>query len=277
MECQLDNITIHYEAFGEGRPIVMLHGWPADHFTCMRYFEPVFERRSGWRRIYPDLPGMGKTSGMDWIRNQDDVLDIVLDFISHIVPGRNVSIAGYSYGGYLVQGIVYQKPALLDGVCLLTPVTANLLSDEKEHSLPRHITLVEDKALLEELEPDEAKMFQNVFVVQNRKTLDEVKDYYTRAIKLTDFEFLSRLHKNFRFTFDVCALAEPFDSPTLILTGRQDSSAGYRGAWDILENYPRATFAVLDRAGHNIPLESEILWHVLVNEWLDRVEEHSSS
>lgn len=31
MECKLEDNTIHYEMIGEGRPLVMLHGWPADH------------------------------------------------------------------------------------------------------------------------------------------------------------------------------------------------------------------------------------------------------
>jgi hypothetical protein len=43
-----------------------------------------------------------------------------------------------------------------------------------------------------------------------------------------------------------------------------------------LESYPRATFAVLDRAGYNLPIEQERLFAALVEEWLDRVEEASS-
>ena len=27
MECKLDNITVHYEMIGEGRPLVVIHGW----------------------------------------------------------------------------------------------------------------------------------------------------------------------------------------------------------------------------------------------------------
>ena len=58
--------------------------------------------------------------------------------------------------------------------------------------------------------------------------------------------------------------------------GRQDSISGYRDAWAILENYPRATFAVLDRAGHGLGVEQRSLLGVLVDEWLDRVEEATS-
>jgi pimeloyl-ACP methyl ester carboxylesterase len=137
--------------------------------------------------------------------------------------------------------------------------------------------LVEDKALIEELEPDEAEVYRSMAVVQGRETLDEFKDFLRRAIKMADQEYLSRLEDNFAFSFDVRVLPEPFDRPTLIIAGRQDSGLGYRDAWDIVENYPRATFAVLDRAGHALPYEQEHLLQALVNEWLDRVEENTSS
>lgn len=38
-------------------------------------------------------------------------------------------------------------------------------------------------------------------------------------------------------------------------------------------HYPRASFAVLDRAGHSLHLEQRGLFEALVGEWLDRVEE----
>jgi pimeloyl-ACP methyl ester carboxylesterase len=42
-------------------------------------------------------------------------------------------------------------------------------------------------------------------------------------------------------------------------------------------HYPRATFAVLDRAGHALPHEQEKLVIALMSEWLDRVQEHRGS
>ena len=69
----------------------------------------------------------------------------------------------------------------------------------------------------------------------------------------------------------------PYRRPTLLVTGRQDSTVGYARAWELLEQYPRATFAVLDRAGHALPHEQPELLRALVTEWLDRVREHASS
>jgi pimeloyl-ACP methyl ester carboxylesterase len=68
-----------------------------------------------------------------------------------------------------------------------------------------------------------------------------------------------------------------FKQPTLFLMGRQDATVGYRDAWAIIENYPRATFAILDQAGHNLQIEQERLFEELVGEWLARVKTDSRS
>lgn len=64
-----------------------------------------------------------------------------------------------------------------------------------------------------------------------------------------------------------------FNKPTLILLGKQDDCVGYKDARNILENFPHATFAVLDRAGHNLQIEQENLFNTLINDWLVRVHE----
>jgi pimeloyl-ACP methyl ester carboxylesterase len=74
------------------------------------------------------------------------------------------------------------------------------------------------------------------------------------------------------FSFDLAAAERSFAKPALVITARQDTTVGYRDAWDILESYPRATFAVIDRATHGWPLESTDLLVALVDDWLGRIE-----
>ena len=112
-------------------------------------------------------------------------------------------------------------------------------------------------------------------VVQSQKVLDRFNADIIPAAKLFDPELGPKLRAKYAYSFEVDKLAEPFGGPTLILAGRQDGEGGYQDAWDILENYPRATFAVLDRAGHLLGIEQEGLFTTLVTEWLDRVEEYT--
>ena len=270
MECELDGITIHYEVYGEGKPIIMLHGWPLDHRVMVSTIEPLFKQRQGWQRFYPDLPGMGLTPGADWITTQDQVLDIVLDFINKVAPGQRYALVGYSYGGYLARGAVYRQGADITGLCLIAPV---IRSSDEPRTLPDHVTLVENPALLADLDPELAQAFAGFAVVQCRELLESMQAVGSPARIIADHAFLARLHEHYQFSFDVDTLTEPFAGPTLMIMGRQDALCGYADAWDIVENYSRGTVVVLDRAGHGLMVEQQGLFNALVCEWLDRVEE----
>jgi pimeloyl-ACP methyl ester carboxylesterase len=149
-----------------------LCGWPADHRHMVSDFEPLFEQREGWRRIYPDLPGMGRTAGPGWITNQDQVLDVLLAFADAVIPQQPFSVAGMSYGGYLAQGVIYRRPEMVNGALFLVPAM-----HATERNLPPYATLVEDEALLAELDEEEARILQEqeIAVVQSREVLESLR------------------------------------------------------------------------------------------------------
>lgn len=269
MECSLKNITIHYEERGEGQPVLMLHGLPLDHRHMLSEMEPMFEHRTGWKRLYPDLPGMGQTAGPNWITSQDQMLDVVLDFMDHVAPGQRFVVAGLSYGGYLVQGVIHRRASMIDGALMSVPAVS---MEYAQRVLPPRVTLVKDEALLAELEAPIRDGIEGIVVVQSRRLTERWKANIYAAIQVADHDFIERAGLRKNFSFDAELAATKFDRPTLIVTGRQDDACGYRRAWDLLENYPRATFAVLDSAGHCLPMEQETLYTALVNEWLDRIE-----
>jgi pimeloyl-ACP methyl ester carboxylesterase len=271
MECNLDKISVYYETYGEGKPVLMLHGWSLDRQHLVDEMEPLFQGRPGWRRIYPDLPGHGRTPGADWIANADIILGVVLDFIDHVIQEERFILAGISWGAYLARGVVQQKASQVDGLMMSVPL---IVAPDAQRTLPRHMTLVEDPAVLAELKTDE-EWLEEMAVVQSLELLARVRSAPGIAEPGGDLAFQERIRlipENYAFSYDVDALAQPFPAPTLILTGRQDASVGYRDAWKIVENYPRATFAVLDMAGHLLGYEQETLFRTLVSEWLDRVE-----
>lgn len=101
MECKISGIPLYYEETGTGTPLLMLHGSHADHREMMHKMEPVFEHRQGWRRIYLDLPGRGRTRGARWMNSHQDILEVVLEFLDSIAPKARFAVAGYSYGSYI--------------------------------------------------------------------------------------------------------------------------------------------------------------------------------
>ena len=269
MRCNVKNVEVNYEVYGEGKPIIIIHGSTVDHRLMTGCMEPIFNNRDGYKRIYLDLPGMGKTKGADWIINTDIMLDIVLEFIDKVIPNENFLIAGESYGGALARGVVYRIANRVDGVFLLCP---SITMDFEKRDTPEHVVLQKDENLLLSLDPVDREKFDAIQVVQSEKIWNRYREEILSGIRIADYDLIQRLRESgYGFSFDVDNLKEKFHKPTLMLLGRQDSSVGYKDAWGILDNYPRATFAVLDMAGHNLQIEQEELFNALVIEWLERV------
>jgi pimeloyl-ACP methyl ester carboxylesterase len=271
MECEIQGIPIYYETIGDGRPFLMLHGGYVDHRHMIDDFEPIFARHPNWKRIYLDLPGHGRTSARDWLINHDQVLDITLSFIDQVIPDQSFALAGVSRGGYLIRGILAKRPATVAGALFVVPARYAVAAAD---SLPQKIILIKDNSVLSELKPSETAFFEG-YVVQNRKALEAMRKV-ALALELTDYSFQDRILQNYEFSFDVDQLPVSFEKPVLIVVGKQDAVVGYVDAWKMLKQFPRATFAVLDKAGHYLGIEQDELLHALAAEWLQRVEEYQS-
>ena len=89
-------MSVYHKIIGEGYPIVMLHGWTLDHQVMLHAMEPLFEKRSGWKRIYIDLPGMGQSEAQPSILNSDDILEAILRLLDEVIPGQPFIICGNS-------------------------------------------------------------------------------------------------------------------------------------------------------------------------------------
>ena len=272
MECKLDNITINYEVYGEGKPILMIHGYYLDHRVMLGCMEPIFNNVTDYKRIYIDLPGMGKTNSVDWITNSDKMLEVILDFIDKIIPNENFIIVGQSYGAYLARGVVNKRIDFVDGVLLICPV---IIADSSERNVPEHKVIVKDEQLLSSLPSNYAEEFNSSAVVQNKEVLSRYIQEIVSGVSIANDSFLTDLQeKGYEFSFDVDKLQKKYEKPSIIIMGRQDAVVGFKDAWKILNNYPRCSFVVLDKAGHSLQIEQKELFNVLVKEWINRVSEY---
>jgi len=270
MQCVVQDTPLFYESYGEGIPLLSLHGFTCDHRLMTGCIEPLFVQRCGWQRLYLDLPGMGQTPGKAHIQSTDDILNVVLAFIDAVIPGRPFALAGESYGGYLSRGIVHRMADRVIGMALICPA---VVMNASARDLPPRRVIAENPAFMAELAPADAEAFGGMAVVQDRVRWERFRDEVLCGIRMADMPFLQKISERYGCSFDVDALPEPFAKPVLMLTGRQDHAVGYQDAWRLLENYPRATFAVLDRGGHNVHIEQPQLFNALMGEWLDRVQE----
>lgn len=269
MNCSIKGLTLNYDIIGNGKPIIMLHGYAADHILMTGCMEPIFNKNNNYKRIYMDLPGMGKSDSAEWIKNADNMLEIIIEFINYVVPNENFLLAGESYGGYLSRGVIYKMAERVDGLLLICPV---IIPDNKKREVPQHMVLLKNKELLSKLTSEEEKDFDSNFILQTTKNYERYQKEIKSGLNIANKKFVARYQKNgYEFSFDVDKINQKYNKPTLLLLGKQDSCVGYKDAWRILDNFPRASFTVLDQAGHNLQIEQEDLFISLVKNWLLRI------
>ena len=265
---EIQGIQIAWEERGEGTPILLIHGWSADRRYMLADLEPIFGAHPGWRRIYLDLPGHGATAAPEWLSTQDQMLAIVLGFVDAVLPEARFAVAGNSYGGNLTLALVRSIPERLLGAALLVPWVPE---PDGTTDTPPPATLRADPSIFGDLAPDEG-WIPGALVVHERWMLEELRAHDLPAYRVADWGFLDRLEANQLLTGDAGRPGSAFDRPSLILTGRQDSTVGYRGAWGLVDELPRATYAVADLAGHHLGrIERPALFAALVADWLERM------
>ncbi len=264
--------VIDYEIIGEGTPILMLHGWSVDRELMKGCMEPVMERYPGsFRRVYIDLPGMGRSRAGASIRNADQMLEAIFGFVDKVLPGERLLLAGESFGCFLARGFLHARKEIVDGLLLICPC---VIPGAVPQDVPPLRVLRTDAGFFESIPEEEKRGFLGFHSVQTRDVYERYKREIEPAFSRFDRDFLEK-RLDGAFSFPLENTPVPFDKPALILSGRQDHMVGYKNPFRLTEDYTRATFAALDMAGHNLQIEQKELFEVLVGDWLKRVSEET--
>lgn len=273
MDRTIHGVRLYCRSVGEGKPVVMLHGLGCDHRLMAGCMEPVFSGRPGYRRIYVDLPGMGRSDAPTECGGSDGVLELLRALLAELTEGERFLLAGESYGGYLARGLLTTELGpRVDGLLLLCPVT---VPEPEGRDLPEGGARRYDEAFLRELPPKERAAFCTFAVLADERVYRRYAEEIAPGLQMANGGFLAELRRNYPFSFDVDARVRElgFDRPALLLAGRQDNCVGYRDLWKLLEDFPRAAFSILDLAGHNLQIERPELFAALTEDWLDRTAE----
>ncbi|MDD6793908.1 MAG: alpha/beta hydrolase [Clostridiaceae bacterium] len=211
MVVNIGDVSFNYNEFGEGKPVLMLHGYCLDHRVMESAFEPVFMKNKGFRRIYIDLPGMGLSTGEDSIKNCDDMLEILLEFIDKVIGKEHFMIFGYSYGGYLARAILQRYEEMVDGLLLLCPV---IIPNYKDRNIASSTVLEKDEEFVQTLSQIEDDDYLSEFVIQNeftyRRYVNDIRD----ALSLAKKDFVKEYKKNgYELTDNLNEVSKVFGKP----------------------------------------------------------------
>lgn len=138
MESNAD-LEQYYESYGEGRPIVMIHGSYATTSTWKRML-PLIPK--GHRCILVKLPGHGgavQPSDFDCARVETELS--ILEAIIAKECDEPIHLVGHSYGGVVALALALKKEVKLSRLSLFEPVATWVLELENDRPM---MTIVND-------------------------------------------------------------------------------------------------------------------------------------
>lgn len=256
------DVEIDYLVFGEGVPVIFLHGWGMDKQLMSGCFEAVFEEVSGFRRIYIDLPGMGASKAGDII-NSDGMLEAILAFSKDIIAEPCI-VAGESYGGLLARGFIKAAPELTLGLILLCPC---VIPGCRQGRVEPLTVMERDEEFLKTLSKAQYDSFTFMNVILTKPVYELYMRDIQPAIDNQDRHFLDEVLDG-AFSYDVDNTDKPFSQPCLIITGKQDTEVGYKDQFDLMRNFTNSTYLAVNRAGHNLQIEQPGIFKDTVKNWL---------
>ncbi|MFY2823365.1 alpha/beta fold hydrolase [Ruegeria sp. MALMAid1280] len=259
---------LSFAEFGSGFPLLILHGGRLDHRHMVDAVEPCFAGLNGWRRVYLDLPGCGQSTGFEGVQSQDDIASCVLDFARSISGSDGIAVIGESRGSYIAQGLAYSDPELIAGLCLIVP---GGFPTDPPPPKPEARPIIARPDLLKG-QPSSVTGRAERLVIQTPEIIEKIRQTKVPAAALHDADLEARVTNKFLFSYHDEMLASRFDKPSLILSGRQDSISGYADTMAMLECYPRATYGLLDIAGHSLSWERPALFKAMLQDWLSRLK-----
>lgn len=260
---------MHAVERGSGTPLVLVHGFGVDH-RILTPLDPALDAAGGWRRVYLDLPGTAGTPVGD-VASTRDMVDAVEDEIARRLGDEPFALLGNSFGGMVARQVAHDLRPRVLGLATLAGV---FVAEHQRRDVPPRTVLREDPDAVRAA-GDAADDYVEMAVEQHPDGVRAFLGHVLPGLRSVDQDALERIGQRYALAVEPeDASPQPFTAPALFVTGRQDQVVGWADAAARLAHYPRATFTVLDAAGHNAHLDRPSPVVALVVDWLQRVRAH---
>lgn len=261
----IDSIRIAYRSAGEGKPLVLLHGFTYSSYS-FRHNIPILSKFA--RVICPDLVGHGKSdkpTGFDYsLKNQ---AELIYKFCSKLGLER-IDLGGCSMGGALAMQLAITYPDFVEKLILVD--SAGLDLDVKSPQRIFAIPIVGHIAALMATIRFRKSTHTRMTVQDDEVTNSELEEYVR---ELKSFSSLMAGVRNLRANraFKLAGIGN-ISQQTLIIWGELDPLFSTDSALKLTEKIAKSRLILLPGAGH-LPNEEKPadFNQVVIDFLLDRI------
>ncbi len=230
MKVTIDNITTNYLQVGEGRDIVVLHGWGCEIKTVM----PIVDLLKHCFRVTTlDLPGFGETDSPMEPWDSYDYEAFTYAFIKQLGI-KKTSLIGHSHGGRISILLAANYPEIVDKVVLIDSAG-----------------LIPKRRLKYYFKVYSFKIAKKCYRLVNRK--QDALDKFYRRFGSEDYQNASGVMRQTMVKVvndTLLSHLKQIQSPTLLIWGENDDATPLYMAKHMEKEIQDSGLVVIKNAGH---------------------------
>ncbi len=241
-------MQLHTETFGQGRDLVLIHGWGMNSAVWTSLIQPLSQQ---FRLTLIDLPGHGHSEYDPGCSELDQWLDAVLQ----VVPERAIWI-GWSLGSLLAQRAAVLVPERVQGLVSIAGTPRFAQSDAWPNAMERDILC----RFAVELQADHAQALERFLLLQAhgdagmRKLLRPLRQGLASRPEPDDQALAAGL--DLLLNVDLRADLTELHCPSMWLLGRRDLLVPVAVSEDLQGLLPEAWIHIFPHAAH-LPMLSD--------------------
>lgn len=250
MIIDINGKNINYEVLGEGKDVLVLHGWGAEIGAVMPIVNCLKTRFRVWAI---DFPGFGKSDMPDADWDVYSYADFVRDFV--LKTGiKNPVLIGHSFGGRICMILAGKKMIDINKIILVDAAGIR----PKRH-LDYYIKVYTYKC---------AKKIASAIGKFSKNAENKIKSKFGSA----DYKNADPVMRNVMVRVvneDLSRFLPEIEQSTLLIYGENDDATPVTDAKKIERLIPDAGLVVLSGAGHFSYLDRPGQFSVIVNKFLE--------
>ena len=237
----INNHQISYTDTGNGRPLVLIHGYP---FNSSLWADQIPALSNGYRVIAPDLRGFGETDASQEPSTMNSLAADVARLMDHLEIPR-ATIGGLSMGGYVALAFYKQFTSRVRAL-VLADTRAQAETEEAKQTRAQQA----EKALSEGMAGIADAMLPKLLTPETVSKHPEIVKRVRDMMLKTKPEGAAAALRGMAERDDQTELLPRISVPTLILVGAEDAITPVADSEKMHQAIAGSSLVVLDHAGH---------------------------
>lgn len=264
---RFNNQTVYYETYGEGFPLVFLHGFCEDSSLWQMYVEPF---KSKYRIVLIDLMGFGQSD-----TPKEATINYLAKAIKSVLEELKIEqclMVGHSMGGYTALAFAELFPTFLSGICLFHSHPFADSEDKKKHR-KKTIAFIKkhgSRPFLNQMIPS---LFNKKFKEENSMIINKMID---KAALYNEDGIISGLEAMINRP-DRSAILAKVEVPVLMIIGKKDTAVSYADSLKMSHLPKIGMVEILEAVAHVGMLEATEITQYSLSNFINFVQQSSKN